>query len=32
LIDRPEFRVRTSRVSPKLLLHKDPALHQPLAD
>lgn len=32
LIDRPEFRVRTSRISPKLLLHKDPALHQPLAD
>ncbi len=32
LINRPEFRVRTSRISPKLLQHKDPALHQPLAD
>ena len=32
LIERPQFRVRRSRISPKLLHHKDPALHQPLAD
>ncbi len=32
LIDRPEIRIRRSRVSPKLLLHKDPTLHQPLGD
>ncbi len=32
LVDRPEFRVRAARISPKLLAHKDPALHQPLAD